>query len=236
MVLLPHCRKYMERGQIPPRAAINHTTLPPTHQELEGASDIYERCLSLHLPFGQIRPAPQGGQLELTGGIVNFAADVTSVVNSMKHMGAATLLVELKKEVENKTVHLKRLVDVERLERYRAFLMTKPLYRDVVQLGGYDEWLHFDPRRPFPHLVQMLGEPLPQDLKEAAVGLQERPERDVPDQHGDFSEDEADPGLQDKWKPTTEDLKADCLVENNGDDPIASFSKWQSLLQPDKSP
>jgi len=79
------CFKYLKSDKIPPCSKMNGMLFPIKPKELH-LSPLEERLVAPRIPFMQLREKPRGGQLSITGNVVNVPADVTSTVKILPRL------------------------------------------------------------------------------------------------------------------------------------------------------
>ena len=95
-------------------------------------TQILSLCFSLiHLAFQKIFQAPRGGQLKITGNIVNVPADVNSTVNMLPRLPdeTGTIKVQLKRRLQYKSSAFSLNIRPHKVMQAAAWLVnTSPLY------------------------------------------------------------------------------------------------------------
>ena len=91
------------------------------------------RLIAPRLAFQNIYQAPRGGQLEITGNVVNVPADVNSTVNMLPRLAddTCTIKVQLKRRLQYKSSALSLKIRPNKVMQAAAWLVnTSPLYQD----------------------------------------------------------------------------------------------------------
>ena len=89
------CYKYLKSEKIPPCSSMNGLMFPQKPPELDLTS-LEERLVAPRIPFMQLREKPRGGQLSITGNVVNVPADVTSTVKKLPRLPSDNETIPLK--------------------------------------------------------------------------------------------------------------------------------------------
>ena len=71
------CSKHLKKGKVPPCAIVNAMQFP-TKPNFFDLNELECRLIAPRLAFQKIYQAPRGGQLKITGNVVNVPADVNS--------------------------------------------------------------------------------------------------------------------------------------------------------------
>ena len=91
------CNNHLKKGRVPPCAIANGMQFPekPSFFDL---NELECRLIAPRLAFQKIFQAPRGGQLKITGNVVNVPADVNSTVNMLPRLPdeTGTIKVQLK--------------------------------------------------------------------------------------------------------------------------------------------
>ena len=95
------CLRYIKKDRMPPCSIANGNSFPAIPDELIGLYPLEFRLVSPRLPFMQIRQAPRGKQLKLTGNIVNVPADVNLTVKTLPRSlnNEGTVKIKLKRRL-----------------------------------------------------------------------------------------------------------------------------------------
>ena len=92
------CNNHLKKGRVPPCAIANGMQFPgkPSFFDL---NELECRLIAPRLAFQKIFQAPRGGQLKITGNVVNVPADVNSTVNMLPRLPdeTGTIKVQLKR-------------------------------------------------------------------------------------------------------------------------------------------
>ena len=83
------CNNHLKKGRVPPCAIANGMQFPekPPFFDL---NELECRLIAPRLAFQKIFQAPRGGQLKITGNVVNVPADVNSTVNMLPRLSDET--------------------------------------------------------------------------------------------------------------------------------------------------
>ena len=90
------------------------------------------RLIAPRLAFQKIFQAPRGGQLKITGNVVNVPADVNSTVNMLPRLSdeTGTIKVQLKRRLQYKSSALSLNIRPNKVMQAAAWLVnTSPLYQ-----------------------------------------------------------------------------------------------------------
>ena len=101
------CSKHLEKGNFPPCAIINGIQFP-TKPNFFDLNELDCRLIAPRLAFQKICQAPRGGQLKITGNVVNIPADVNCTVNILPRLAdnTGTIKVQLKRRLQYKSSEL----------------------------------------------------------------------------------------------------------------------------------
>ena len=95
------CKNHLMRGNIPPCAIANGMRFAekPNFFDL---NELECRLVAPRLAFEKIFQAPRGGQLKITGNVVNVPADVGNTVNMLPRLSnkSGTIKVQLKRKLQ----------------------------------------------------------------------------------------------------------------------------------------
>ena len=124
------CINHLKKGRVPPCAIANGMQFPEKpsffdHNELEC------RLIAPRLAFQKIFQAPRGGQLKITGNVVNVPADVNSTVNMLLKLPdeTGTIKVQLKRRLQYKSSAFSLNIRPHKVMKAAAWLVTtSPLY------------------------------------------------------------------------------------------------------------
>ena len=126
------CRKHWGLGKIPPQSAFNEVNLPTMPAELADMDEMGERLCALHTPFMTMKQLPAGGQMSLTGAVINVDNDIdrvqTALLPLMKEGAHGMVLVEFKRMLKFKTSYLRKYVVLQSLRRWLMYLKGTPVY------------------------------------------------------------------------------------------------------------
>lgn len=89
------CHKYLKEGKVPPCSLMNGFSFPKRPPELD-LTPLEERLVAPRIPFMQLREKPRGGQLSITGNVVNVPADVTTTIQKLPRLRSEDETIPLK--------------------------------------------------------------------------------------------------------------------------------------------
>ena len=124
------CNNHLKKGRVPPCAIANGMQFPrkPSFFDL---NELECRLIAPRLAFQKIFQAPRGGQLKITGNVVNVPADVNSAVNMLPRLPdeTGTIKVQLKRRLQYKSSALSLNIRPHKVMQAAAWLVnTSPLY------------------------------------------------------------------------------------------------------------
>ena len=90
------CDKDLKNGKMPVQAVANGLELPEIPPELQGLTRLECRCISLRIPFMQIRALPRGGRGKIRGPCVNVPASLEPISEVLPRVPENMDLVFLK--------------------------------------------------------------------------------------------------------------------------------------------
>ena len=90
------CKDNLKRGVMPFQAVANGLELPKIPVELQGLTRLECRCISLRIPFMQIRALPKGGRGKIRGPCVNVPATLQPITEVLPRIPENMDLVFLK--------------------------------------------------------------------------------------------------------------------------------------------
>ena len=100
------CNNHLKKGNVPPCAIANGMQYPrkPSFFDL---NELECRLIAPWLAFQKIFQAPRGGQLKITGNVVNIPADVNSTVNMLPRLSdeSGKLKFNLSEDYSTKALH-----------------------------------------------------------------------------------------------------------------------------------
>lgn len=117
---------------MPPCAEANLVSFPPLVPELK-LSNLEERLVAPRIPFMQLRELPRGGQLSLTGTVVNVPCDVSTAVSVLPRQldDSATIALKIKRKPEYKHSYQFETIRPNAVRDAVTYLVHHgPLYRD----------------------------------------------------------------------------------------------------------
>lgn len=115
------CYQHMKENRIPPCSIMNSLGFPSKPPELE-LSSLEERLVAPRIPFMQLREKPRGGQLSISGNVVNVPADVMSTVNKLPRMLTEDETIALKFK---RSLNFKHSVAFERIRPNKVLNAAK---------------------------------------------------------------------------------------------------------------
>ncbi|XP_028402113.1 uncharacterized protein LOC114525103 [Dendronephthya gigantea] len=126
------CNNHLTKGKVPPCAIANGMKFPerPSFFDL---NELECRLIAPRLAFQKIFQAPRGGQLKITGNVVNVPADVNSTVNVLPRLSdeMGTIKVQLKRRLQYKSSALSMNIRPHKVMQATAWLInTSTLYQD----------------------------------------------------------------------------------------------------------
>ena len=126
------CSRHLKQGKVPPCAIVNGMQFP-TKPNIFDLNELECRLIAPRLAFQKIYQAPRGGQLKITGNVVNVPADVNSTVNMLPRLAddTCTIKVQLKRRLQYKSSALSSNIRPNKVMQAAAWLVnTSPLYQD----------------------------------------------------------------------------------------------------------
>ncbi|CAB4001647.1 Hypothetical predicted protein [Paramuricea clavata] len=126
------CNNHLKRGKVPPCAIVNGMKFPQKPDFFD-LNELECRLVAPRLAFQKIFQAPRGGQLKITGNVVNVPADVNSTVNMLPRLSddTGTIKVQLKRRLQYKSSALSLNIRPHKVMQAAAWLIgTSPLYQD----------------------------------------------------------------------------------------------------------
>ena len=126
------CNNHLKKGRVPPCAIANGMRFPekPSFFDL---NELECRLIAPRLAFQKIFQAPRGGQLKITGNVVNVPADVNSTVNMLPRLSneTGTIKVQLKRRLKYESSALSLNIRPHKVMQAAVWLVnTSPLYED----------------------------------------------------------------------------------------------------------
>ena len=127
------CNNHLKKGRVPPCAIANGMQFPrkPFFFDLD---ELECRLIAPRLAFQKIFQAPRGGQLKITGNVVNVPADVNSTVNMLPRLPdeTGTIKVQLKRRLQYKSSALSLNIQPHTVMQAAAWLVNaSPLYEGL---------------------------------------------------------------------------------------------------------
>ncbi len=115
------CNQNLLKGEVPKMSVYNKMGFPAKPPELH-LHQLEERLIALRIPFMQIRKLPRGGQISITGNIVNVPADVETTVAALPRITdeSVTVPVKLKRRMS-----FNRVVLSENIRPNKVFLALR---------------------------------------------------------------------------------------------------------------
>ena len=126
------CSKHLKKGKVPPCAIANAMQFP-TKPNFFYRNELECRLIAPRLAFQKIYQAPRGGQLKISGNVVNVPADVNSTVNMLPRLAddTCTIKVQLKRRLQYKSSALSLNIRLNKVMQAAAWLVnTSTLYQD----------------------------------------------------------------------------------------------------------
>lgn len=111
------CFHYLRLEKIPPCSKVNGLEFPARPKELDLTS-LEERLVAPRIPFMQLREKPRGGQLSISGNVVNVPADVTSTVKKLPRLLSEDETISLKFK---RNLSFNHCVAFERIRPHKVF-------------------------------------------------------------------------------------------------------------------
>ena len=128
------CINHIGQGKIPPTSAANRVGFHhiPPKPELTGLTNLEARLVSARIPFMWIKMKPgSSGMKCIKGTMTCVPADVTTTVESLpRNVNEVDVVhVELKKNVDHKTVYAKENIRPAVVQRAAKCLQESELYQ-----------------------------------------------------------------------------------------------------------
>ena len=122
------CQKWvclLKKGKVPPCAIVNGTQFP-TKPNFFDLNELECRLIAPQLAFQKIYQAPRGGQLKISGNVVNVPADVNSTVNMLPRLAddTGTIKVQLKRILRYKSSALSLNIRPSKVMQAAAWLVN----------------------------------------------------------------------------------------------------------------
>jgi hypothetical protein len=126
------CSNHLRKSKVPPCAIANGMKFPekPAFFDL---NELECRLIAPRLAFQKIFQAPRGGQLKITGNVVNVPADVNNTVNMLPRLSheTGTIKVQLKRRLQYKSSALSLNIRPHKVMQAAAWLInTSSLYQE----------------------------------------------------------------------------------------------------------
>lgn len=121
------CHKYLKADKVPPCSFINGLKFPSKPPELN-ITPLEERLIAPRIPFMQLREKPRGGQMSITGNVVNVPADVTSTVKKLPRLLSENETIPLKFK---RSMSFKHSMAFERIRPNKVLAATKWLIQNT---------------------------------------------------------------------------------------------------------
>ena len=124
------CNNHLKKGRVPPCAIANGMQFQKKHSFFD-LNELECRLIAPRLAFQKIFQAPRGGQIKITGNVVNVPADVNSTVNMLPRLPdeTGTIKVQLKRRLQYKGSALFLNIRPHKVIQAAAWLVnTSPLY------------------------------------------------------------------------------------------------------------
>ena len=128
----PVAINHLKKGKVPPCAIANGMRFPerPNFFDL---NELECRLIAPRLAFQKIFQAPRGGQLKITGNVVNVPADVNNTVSMLPRLShdTGTIKVQLKRRLQYKSSALSLNIRPNKVMQAAIWLVnTSNLYQD----------------------------------------------------------------------------------------------------------
>ena len=126
------CCCHLKKGNVPPCAIANGMQFPEK-PNFFNLNELECRLIAPQLAFQKIFQAPRGGQLKITGNVVNVPADVNNTINMLPRVSdeTGTIKVQLKRRLQYKSSALSLNIRPNKVLQALAWLLnTSPLYQD----------------------------------------------------------------------------------------------------------
>ena len=127
------CSNHLRKNKVPPCAIANGMKFPekPAFFDL---NELECRLIAPRLAFQKIFQAPRGGQLKITGNVVNYVpADVNNTVNMLPRLSheTGTIKVQLNRRLQYKSSALSLNIRPHKVMQAAAWLVnTSSLYQE----------------------------------------------------------------------------------------------------------
>ena len=126
------CNNHLKKGNVPPCAIVNGMQFPQKPDFFD-LNELECRLIAPWLAFQKIFQAPRGGQLKITGNVVNVPADVSSTVTMLPRLSdeTGTIKVQLKRKLQYKSSALSLNIRPHKVMQAAAWLTSSScLYQD----------------------------------------------------------------------------------------------------------
>ncbi|CAB3990181.1 ATP-dependent DNA helicase PIF1 [Paramuricea clavata] len=126
------CDKHLKKNKVPPSAISNGLKFPEKPHFFD-LNELECRLIAPRLAFQKIMQAPRGGQLKITGNVVNVPADICNTVNMIPRLpqDTGTIKVQLKRRLQYKSSALSLNVRPNKVMQAAAWLVnTSELYQE----------------------------------------------------------------------------------------------------------
>ncbi|CAB4005683.1 ATP-dependent DNA helicase PIF1 [Paramuricea clavata] len=126
------CDKHLKKNKVPPSAISNGLKFPEKPHFFD-LNELECRLIAPRLAFQKIMQAPRGGQLKITGNVVNVPADICNTVNMLPRLpqDTGTIKVQLKRRLQYKSSALSLNVRPNKVMQAAAWLVnTSELYQE----------------------------------------------------------------------------------------------------------
>ena len=125
-------KNYLQKNEIPPSAVANGMKFP-AKPDFFDLNELECRLVAPRLAFQKIYQAPRGGQLKITGNVVNVPADVGNTVNMLPRLSheTHTIKVQLKRRLQYKSSALSLNIRPLKVMQAASWLVSNsPLYQE----------------------------------------------------------------------------------------------------------
>ena len=149
------CHKDVKRGIIPFQAVANQMGLPEVPVQLQGLTRLECRCISLRIPFMQIRALPRGGRGKIRGPCVNVPATLEPITQVLPRVPEDMDLVFLKfkRIITYKNNYMRDYIRPYKVMTALHWLKeNNPHYENIVI---DTDWLKkFEQQQIFEHIIE----------------------------------------------------------------------------------
>lgn len=141
------CHKCLQDGKSP--ATLSHGLfklfqVPPELCEL---NSLEETLIALRIPFMKIQELPRGGQLRISGNVVNVPSNITATVSTLPRTlhEQEVIKLQLKRKMDyDHGLHLNNIRPLRVQKAAKCLVENSPLYKQ--ENIGFDENFHIIPK------------------------------------------------------------------------------------------